>query len=131
MIQLMTRGACLALVMGVLTSVAEAQTDGDNTTVFMRAKLARAQGIIESLSLADFDSLRNHAAQLKTLSLDSGWKVLQTVEYAWYSAEFRRTTDQLVEAADEENLDAAVLAYFRLTQSCVGCHRHVCDEQSP
>ena len=38
------------------------------------------------------------------------------------------TTERMSKAADEQNLDAAALAYVQLTLNCVDCHKHVRDE---
>ena len=38
---------------------------------------------------------------------------------------FRRQANALTKAAQEKNLDAATLAYVRLTMSCVDCHKFV------
>jgi hypothetical protein len=49
----------------------------------------------------------------------------QTAEYQRHTGDFARHTDSLNRAAGKRNIDAAVVAYFQLTASCVGCHRHL------
>lgn len=104
---------------------------GQEQSMFMRAKLVESQKILEALALEDYKTILNSANQLKLLSLDSNWQVLTTEDYVWYSKDFRRAADALAEGAAKKNLDAALLGYIRLTQSCVSCHKHVRSQQSP
>ena len=53
--------------------------------------------------------------------------VLQTPEYRQQSLEFRRSTQSLKKAAEEENLDAAALAYVDVALKCVNCHQYIAD----
>jgi hypothetical protein len=80
----------------------------------MRAKLMHSQQILEAIALEDLPAVATSAEQLKLLSLDSSWQVLQTEDYMRYSEDFRRAADLLANSAANKNLDAAVLAYFRL-----------------
>ena len=101
----------------------------DKEQVFMRTKLAHSQKVLEGLATEDFQTIASNSNQLKLISLDANWQVLQTEEYIRQSKEFRRAADRLTEAADKKNLDGAVLAYFQLTQSCVSCHKYVRDQR--
>ena len=98
---------------------------------FMRGKLVHSKQVLESLALEDFGGIARHAEQMKLLSLDAGWQVMQTVEYVQHSEDFRRSASALVAAADKKNLDGAVLAYFQLTQNCVNCHKYVRKIEHP
>jgi hypothetical protein len=91
----------------------------------MQAKLQSAQSIIKGLALEDFELIQREAQRLELLSLDTDWNILQTNEYARISKEFREAAKKLKTAGDEKNLDAAGLGYFRLTMTCIDCHRHV------
>ena len=97
--------------------------------VFMRTKLAHSQQVLEGLATEDFQIIALNSNQLKLISLDANWQVLQTEEYIRQSKEFRRAADNLTAAAEKKNLDGAVLAYFQLTQSCVSCHKYVRDQR--
>lgn len=109
----------------LLVAAAQPEPGQEPAKGFMRAKLSHAQKILEGVTLEDLGSVAKHAEQLKLLSFDASWQVLQTEDYARHSEDFRRAADRLADAAAENNLDGAVLAYFRLTQNCVDCHRHV------
>jgi hypothetical protein len=91
----------------------------------MQRKLGSAQALIKGLALDDFKLIESEAQQLQLLSLDAGWNVIQTEEYARISGEFREAAKKIRKAGNEKNLDAAGLGYFQLTMTCIDCHRHV------
>jgi cytochrome c556 len=97
---------------------------------FMRAKLDDAKKVLEGLTVEDFDLIVKNAQEMSLLSEDSVWQVLQTPEYSERSAEFRRTANHLRDAGKEKNLDAASLAYLKLTMQCIDCHKYVRDVRS-
>ena len=121
----MKRYFVLLTAMILLTlSVGDGQAEQKPRSI-MRAKLEYSQKILEALALEDYPTIERSANELKAISLDSHWQVLTTEDYLWYSKDFRRSTTLLAESAAEKNLDASLLGYFQLTQSCVNCHKHV------
>jgi hypothetical protein len=92
---------------------------------FMRIKLKHSQKLLEGLVTEDFNSLKKNAEELKLLSQESTWNVLQTEDYLQQSVEFRRAVDALSKAAEKKNLDGAALAYVDVTMKCVNCHKYV------
>lgn len=128
------RRLTLTLVMiaglaALLPSQSKAEKPDEKTRAFMRAKLTHSQMVVEGLALENFTAIADHAEQLKLLSLDASWQVLQTMEYVQHSADFRRSAGALAKAAEGKNLDGALLAYFQLTQNCVNCHKYIRREQ--
>jgi hypothetical protein len=107
----------------------EQSTDAppEKVSKFMRAKLVHSQKILEALALEDFAQLAKHSQDLKLLSQESNWNVLQTEQYLRHSDDFRRRADALTDAAKKKNLDGASLAFVELTLNCVQCHKHVRD----
>jgi len=99
----------------------------DQVAVFMRAKLAHADHVLEGLAIEDYEMIERAAQELSLASLDSNWQVLQTEDYVRQSAEFRRSCDLLKKAAQEKNLDGATLAWMDVTLKCVQCHKYVRD----
>ena len=95
----------------------------------MHAKLVHSQKILEDLAMEDYTSMAKNAEQLRLISLDVNWQVLQTEEYALHSRDFRRAAAGIIAASEHKNLDGAVLAYFQMTQTCVNCHKHVRDQR--
>ena len=118
-------GTCaLALVAVLLVGSARTAPPRD-VSKFMKAKTIHAQEVLKGLVTEDFPAVAKNAEQLRLLSLDANWQVLQTEEYGRLSSEFRRAASELIEAADAKNVDAATLAYLQLTISCVHCHKHL------
>jgi len=101
----------------------------DRVAVFMRAKLAHSQNVLEGLSVGDYELIARGAHDLSLASQDSNWQVLQTEDYVRQSAEFRRSCDTLRAAADAQNLDAALVAWMDVTMKCVRCHRSMRDAE--
>jgi hypothetical protein len=92
---------------------------------FMHRKLEHSQKVLEGIVVEDFDLIEKNARTLNLLSQAAEWQVLPSAEYRRHSEEFRRTTESLVKAAREKNLDGAALAYVQLTLNCVNCHKYV------
>lgn len=97
----------------------------DGVIVFMRAKLEHSQKVLEGLTTDNFDMIAKGAGQMEMLSQEAAWQVLQTPEYRLQSAEFRRATRALKDAAVKKNLDAAALSFVDVTMKCVRCHQYV------
>ncbi len=92
---------------------------------FMRQKLAASNQILEGLCTEDLSQVAKAARQLHQMSAAEQWHVQNDVIYKQSSAEFQQITADLVKAADEKNLDRAVLKWMDATMSCVDCHRFV------
>lgn len=114
----------VALLAGVAASVAP--NDPKITTrEVMKAKLDSSQKVLEGIATENFVTVSTHAQKLVALSQVAGWQARQTPEYKQYTAEFRRHAEALQKAARAQNVDAASVAWFQLTISCVNCHRHI------
>ncbi len=59
------------------------------------------------------------------MTQEADWRLFENPDYDQQSLAFRRQVDALVKAAKDKNLDAATLAYVRMTMSCVDCHKLV------
>ncbi|MFM1769979.1 MAG: hypothetical protein RJA22_2508 [Verrucomicrobiota bacterium] len=91
----------------------------------MRFKLHYTQGILEGITMENFPLLATNAQKLAALTREVSWRIRHTAEYERLTADLRRQTDALLKAAKDENADAATVAYFQLTVSCVTCHKHL------
>jgi hypothetical protein len=98
---------------------------GSGLTPLMQLKLDKAKAILEGLAMENYDSVARNAKSLKLLSMEAGWNVLQTEEYATQSREFRRASDMIAEAALEKDISRATLGYVSLTTRCVECHTYM------
>lgn len=117
----------VAAVTGSRPTADEATTRPDQVAVFMRAKLAHSQNVLEGLAVEDYGLIDKGAQELSLASEDASWQVLQTEDYARQSADFRRSCDSLRKAAKSHNLDGAALAWMEVTMKCVQCHKYVRD----
>jgi hypothetical protein len=115
----------LGLATWVIIAAAAAPHEGLTTKEFMREKLGHSQKALEALALEDFNTLGQQSKKLSAMTQEGTWQVFQNPDYAQYSATFRRHANALTKAAQDKNLDAATLAYVRLTMSCVDCHKFV------
>lgn len=91
----------------------------------MHRKLENAQAILEGLALEDLESVAKNARSLKLLSMESGWNVIQTEEYATHSQQFRQAADTIQAAATAKNLQRASDGYAQLTVRCIECHSYM------
>jgi hypothetical protein len=114
---------CLMLACASLLAANQAT----NLRDFMRAKLKHSQTVLDGLVRGDMVAVGRGAQDLKLLSLESTWQVLQTEQYINYSRQFRADADALAEAAKKNNLDAATTAFNKVTTRCVECHKYVRD----
>jgi cytochrome c556 len=107
-------------------SVGLAQTTRNRAAKeFMRDKLEFSQHVLEGFATEDYDLIVAKGTRLSAMSKEADWRVFENPDYDQQSVTFRRHVDSLVKAAKDKNLDAATLAYVRLTMSCVDCHKLV------
>jgi hypothetical protein len=96
----------------------------------MRQKLAYSQEVLVGIALADYPRIANNAKKLVELSSKTNWYSRQIPEYDLFLNEFRRNAQDLANAGQQKNLDAASLAYVQMTFSCVSCHKFVRNNSS-
>lgn len=113
------------LAAGLALGIAQSGKKSRATKEFMRDKLELAQGILEGLSVENYDLIVSRSQKLSAMSQQADWKVFENPDYEQQSIAFRRNVDALTKAAKNKNLDGATLAYVRVTMSCVECHKYV------
>lgn len=89
----------------------------------MRDKLELSQRLLEGLATEDYGLIIAKGSRLSAMSQEASWRMFENPAYEQQSFTFRRHMDSLVKAAKDRNLDAATLAYVRVTMSCVDCHK--------
>lgn len=97
---------------------------------FMRQKLNFAKDVLEGLALEQFATIEKGGKALKKLSEGAEWEVAtipSATDYVMLTTDFQRHADELVKQAKAKNIDAATLAYVKITMSCVQCHKFVRD----
>lgn len=122
----MKRTIIVALVIAAVLAVWGSLKAADSRTkAAMRLKLEYAQKVLEGIALEDFELIAFNAEKLKAISQSAEWQHRKSAEYQRHTGDFTRQAEALVKAAERKNVDAATVAYFQLTVSCVGCHRHL------
>ena len=114
----------LVLAVGLWLTSHSSRADS-NTQELMKTKLMHSQEILRAIALEDYQGIQTHAEKLSQLSQATGWFTRRTPEYELFTNELRRHADGLAKAGKAKNLDAASLAYFQLTVSCVSCHKYL------
>lgn len=114
--------AALAAGLTLWVGVNGAETRTKET---MRLKLEYAQKVLEGIALEDFELIAFNAAKLKAVSQSADWQFRQSAEYQRHTGDFTRQAEALARAAERKSVDAATVAYFQMTASCVSCHRHL------
>ena len=97
----------------------------DQTAVFMRAKLASSQKVIEGLVTENYQRIGKAAAEMKQMSAASQWPTADDKSYEFHQEAFRRQCDQLAKFAETKNLPGAHYTYLQLTTTCINCHDYV------
>ena len=115
---------CIALF-GVTWPSAAQKQGGSNLSKIMTEKLNNSKNLLEGIAMSDFNKISRSADNLIQLSKTADWFVFQTPRYKLHSNEFRRAAENIVQKAQEKNLDGVTLAYFELTMGCVRCHKYV------
>lgn len=91
---------------------------------FMRLKLDASSKLLEGLAVEDYAMIKEGAKQLNKMSMAEKWRVTNDAVYRNFSGEFQQTTKELMDAADDENLDRAALKWMDATMCCIECHRY-------
>jgi len=113
-----------AVVTGLAVTAAESRRNRA-AKEFMRDKLELSQQALEGITMEDYDLLIAKGTKLSAMTKAADWKLFENPDYDQQIRLFRRQVDSMVKAAKEKNLDAATLAYVRMTMSCVDCHKLV------
>jgi hypothetical protein len=91
----------------------------------MKFKLYYAQGALEAITTENYPLLATNAQKLGALTREVSWRIRHTPDYERLTTDFRRQADALAKAAAAKNADAATVAYFQMTVSCVTCHKYL------
>jgi hypothetical protein len=114
----------LAAAMGLSAGLAQTKRSRA-AKEFMRDKLELSQRVLEGLATEDYDLIIAKGVKLSAMSKEADWRVFENPDYDQQSVLFRRQVEALVKSAKDKNLEAATLAYVRMTMSCVDCHKLV------
>jgi len=130
----MKRNIVVLSLLTLLFSVA--QIDGEENepdksetkkiSFWMKKKLELSQEILHGLAEADYDGIDKSAHTMQTLNRIEGWvRRHDSKQYRQQLGVFKQATEDLIEHAEDENLEGATLAFTKMTFSCVACHQHL------
>ena len=120
-----TLGLSVVLSVAVGTLRAAEPAEPEDTSFWMRKKLEYSERILEGLAKEDYEEIGKAARSMRALSHMERWVRAGLPEYRTQLRIFENSNDQLIRAADHDELDGAALAYVQLTLSCVNCHKVV------
>lgn len=93
---------------------------------WMEAKLATSQRVFESLTRGDFQALEENSRRLVVLNFMEQWirsnSYVDKSDYQGQLNAFEFATKELVRHAQAQDVEGALTAYIKMSQSCVRCH---------
>jgi hypothetical protein len=110
--------------MGLVATMAQSRRNRA-AKEFMRDKLELSQRVLEGVVTENYELIITKGTRLSAMTKEADWRLFENPDYDQQSLTFRRQVDALVKAAKDKNLDAATLAYVRMTMGCVDCHKLV------
>lgn len=100
-----------------------------NPNFWMEQKLRLSKEMLTGLARADFDMLGKNAEFLRGLNRVEAFVLREPEGYRDELKQFDIATKALVQAAQDENLAAATLAFNQITISCASCHQQLREAQ--
>jgi hypothetical protein len=94
---------------------------------FMEGKLLISQEILRGVVLRDFKLIEHGGVGMNVLTLAEQWRMNDSPTYVRMSDDLRRISKQLAKAAREKDINAATIAYQRMTLNCIECHEALID----
>jgi hypothetical protein len=91
----------------------------------MHDKLELSQRVLEGLATENYELIIANGSKLSIMTQEENWRAFKNPDYDEQSLLFRGQVKALVKGAKDKNLDAATIAYVRMTLSCVDCHKFV------
>ena len=112
---------------GSVWSIHQEPADKVTKAAIMRMKLEPAKKILEGIALGDFQAVRKNTEQIRLLTLDESWMLMQTDDYRQQTKNFERSLNLLNRMCDEKDIEGVTLAYMQVTMRCVECHQRMRD----
>jgi hypothetical protein len=124
----------LTIVMVVATAVVshsqEAKSPNQkrlsSNQALMRDKLKHMNGVLEGLTMGNFDEVQKSAELLGMISKATSWHVSDpSPRYQRLSKNFQEQSADMERHAKEKNVDAVTLDLVRMNVTCTHCHEHM------
>jgi hypothetical protein len=120
------RAALAMLAIAVAASSARGQEE-QKVSFWMQKKLEYSERILAGLTSENFAEIDKAARSMNALGQMEKWVRAGSPGYRGHLRAFQRANEQLIDMAEEQNLDGAAAAFVQLTLSCVNCHKIVRD----
>jgi hypothetical protein len=105
--------------------------EGSESDKWMRIKLKASQGIFDGLTRGDHQKIEDNARRMLLLNFLEQWRrdndFTRESEYEAQLNAFEYANKELIRTAHHKDIDGALDAYVRLSQSCVRCHQIIRD----
>lgn len=92
---------------------------------FMRHKMQASNLILEGLCTDDMKTVTSGTQSLLKMPNEVKWRVSNDMMYRRYSTEFVQAVEELQKEAEENDIDAASMAWVNVTMKCLKCHKWV------
>lgn len=99
--------------------------DSEKGSFWMEQKLRLSKDLLTGLANGDFETIGKSAQIMRGLNRVEKFVRRGPEGYRDHLRQFNMANQALVDAATEENLEAATLAFNQMTISCVNCHKHL------
>lgn len=119
------RLAAMLAALSLVTITVGLLSGQTSTPEIMRQKMDRAEKLLRSLVLAEFEGIEEHARELDRLAELQSWYVLPTPEYADHSKKFREAAQAAADAGKAKRVDESFEAYSAAIRECVDCHEYM------
>jgi hypothetical protein len=111
--------------------VPEAPKTKEEVDKWMLIKLKASQEIFAGLTNGESKKIENNARRMLVINVLEQWRrdndFAKTSEYEAQLNAFEYATKELIRTSHHEDIDGALDAYIRLSQSCVKCHQLIRD----
>lgn len=97
-------------------------SDEKPMSFWMSQKLVFSKSLLESLTMGDFDALAVDAKQMRFLGKIEGFVRRKNADYRTQVKNFDVALEQVISAAENDDIQSATQAFNQMTTSCVACH---------
>lgn len=105
--------------------------DDEKSDRWMQAKLAATQQIFAGLTKGDLEAVALSARRMQSVNIleqwlrDTGFE--EESDYQGQLNAFEFANKEIIRFANDDNVDGALGAYLKLSESCVRCHQLIRD----
>lgn len=121
-------GLLTILVFATALTADDKKKEKQEPSFWMKQKLTYSQEILAGLAKEDFDLIKKNAMAMKGLNKIEFFVRQRPEGYRTQLKTFQFSVDQLINSAEDDNLDGATLAFTQMTISCVNCHKELRKE---